>query len=93
MSQLCNIGLAIVTIWGLFQILMTIFSCSPIHGFWNVTIKAKCQPKLPFWYGNAIFNIVSDLAIFALPLPSLHALHIGRVQKYVLIGVFSLGFL
>ncbi|KAH8728878.1 hypothetical protein GQ44DRAFT_607814 [Phaeosphaeriaceae sp. PMI808] len=92
MSLLCNIGLVIVTVWGLFQILMTIFFCIPVHGFWDVTIKARCQPKLPFWYSNAIFNVLSDIAIFALPLPSLHSLHIRRVQKYVLIGVFSLGF-
>lgn len=49
--------------------------------------------NLPFWYINAAGNIATDLAIFIMPLPALSKLQLGKKQKYMLLGIFSLGFL
>ncbi|KAL1844940.1 hypothetical protein VTK73DRAFT_1478 [Phialemonium thermophilum] len=53
----------------------------------------SCIPDLPQWYVNAAGNILTDVAIFVLPLPILGRLNLPRTQRLVLIGVFSLGFL
>ncbi|KAH7317197.1 hypothetical protein BKA65DRAFT_439165, partial [Rhexocercosporidium sp. MPI-PUGE-AT-0058] len=92
MLLLCNIGLGIVVLWSLLQVFLTAFFCSPPSGFWDITGKSKCLPELPFWYMNAAVNIFTDLMILILPLPALSKLKLGRTQKYVLTGLFSLGF-
>ncbi|KAL6160599.1 hypothetical protein ACJQWK_11916 [Exserohilum turcicum] len=92
MRLACNIGIGIVALWGLLQVLLTVFFCKPISGFWDVTIEAQCFPRLPLWYINSVFNIVSDIVIFVLPLPGLRTLQLVKAQKRVLIGVFCLGF-
>ncbi|KAH6842431.1 hypothetical protein B0I37DRAFT_381922 [Chaetomium sp. MPI-CAGE-AT-0009] len=88
----CDIGLVIVVLWAVFQVLVTVFFCKPTSGFWDISIQPECQPRLPFWISNSVFNLLTDLAIFTLPLPSLARLHLGKVQKRILIGVFCLGF-
>jgi hypothetical protein len=85
--------LVVVAIGGLVQVFFSIFFCIPISGFWDVTGNAKCLPRLPMWYVNAVMNIVTDCAIFVLPLPALYKLQLGKKQKAVLIFVFGLGFL
>ncbi|KAL2137867.1 hypothetical protein VTI28DRAFT_7936 [Corynascus sepedonium] len=78
--------------WGLSQVLVSIFICWPVAGFWDKTVAAKCIPSIPQWYTNAAGNILTDVAVFALPLPALWKLHLPRASKLVLIGIFSLGF-
>lgn len=83
----------IVACWGLSQVLVGIFICTPIAGFWDSTIKAKCIPNLPQWYTNAAGNIATDVAVFVLPLPIIRNLQLPKQQKVMLLGIFSLGFL
>ncbi|KAK4231619.1 hypothetical protein QBC38DRAFT_440010 [Podospora fimiseda] len=90
-----NVYLAAIFIvggWALSQVFVGIFTCTPVQGFWDKTIQgATCIPNLPQWYINAAGNIITDLAVFVLPLPALWKLTLPNAQKYFLIGVFSLG--
>ncbi|KAK3936507.1 hypothetical protein QBC46DRAFT_232453, partial [Diplogelasinospora grovesii] len=85
-------AIIIVGAWGLSQALIGIFICTPISGFWDSTIKATCIPDLPQWYINAAGNIITDIAVFVLPLPAIWNLNLARPQKLLLLGIFSLGF-
>lgn len=87
------VAIIIVGGWALSQLLVGIFICTPIEGFWNSTIESKCIPNIPQWYINAAGNIITDVAVFALPLPALWSLNLAKGHKYVLVGIFSLGFL
>ena len=87
------VALVIIGCWCTSQLLIVIFNCQPINGFWDSSVKAKCIPNLPFWYINAAGNIATDIAIFILPLPVIGNLKLAKAQKYVLLGIFSLGFL
>lgn len=78
--------------WSSSQVLLSIFVCTPIDGFWDSTVQAKCIPNFPPWYINAAGNILTDVAILALPFPLLGRLNLPRPQKLVLFGIFSLGF-
>lgn len=74
------------------QILVTIFQCVPLRGAWDKTIDAKCGvDNYKFFYGNSIPNIMTDLALLALPIPSVWSLQIPRTQKVILSGIFVLG--
>ena len=85
-------ALALISCWSLSQLLVTTFNCNPIPKFWTPDMDGTCIPNLPFWYINAAGNIITDIAIFVLPLPALGSLNLRSTQKYILIGIFSLGF-
>ncbi|KAJ5559067.1 hypothetical protein N7535_009068 [Penicillium sp. DV-2018c] len=63
--------------------------CRPISKQWDVTVSGKCIEVVSFYYGT---NLGFDVAIIILPLPVLWKLQLDRKQKYVLIGMFGLGF-
>ncbi|KAH6650542.1 hypothetical protein F5144DRAFT_588997 [Chaetomium tenue] len=86
------IGLVVIAMWSISQLLVVIFTCTPVPKFWHHEIPGTCIPSLPFWYINAAGNIVTDIIIFVLPLPALCRLNLRRGQKFALLGVFSLGF-
>ena len=71
---------------------MTIFQCKPVSGFWNRTKPGTCNvDSQKFFIGNAIPNILTDVALMALPLPYIWHLNRSKSQKIALAGVFLLG--
>ncbi|KAK1966843.1 hypothetical protein LY78DRAFT_577598 [Colletotrichum sublineola] len=85
-------AMLLVGVWTLSQFLVMFFSCSPIAAFWDKSIPGTCMPNFPLWYINAAGNIATDVLIFVLPLPVIGSLKLGSGQKYVLLGIFGLGF-
>lgn len=92
MRRVIIAAFAIVALWSISQLLVVIFTCTPIHKFWLPETPGTCIPNLPFWYINAAGNIATDIIVFVVPLPALTRLNLRRGQKYALVGVFSLGF-
>jgi rhodopsin domain-containing protein len=86
-------AIVIVGAWGVSQLLIAFMMCRPIQGFWDKTVSAKCIPQYPQFYINAAGNIATDIAVFCLPFPVISHLKLAKRQKYLLLGVFSLGFL
>jgi hypothetical protein len=85
-------ALAFVALWSISQLLVTIFTCTPIEKFWKPEVNGTCIPNLPFWYINAAGNILTDVIVFVTPLPALGSLNLKKPQKLMLLGIFSLGF-
>ncbi|KAI4209736.1 MAG: hypothetical protein LQ351_007332 [Letrouitia transgressa] len=89
---------SIVTAWGIAVLLVSIFQCTPVDGFWN---RVKIPPPSPlpkcivdeyaFFVGIAVPNIVTDAALLALPIPYIWRLHRSQSQKIALAGIFMLG--
>ncbi|CCC07814.1 hypothetical protein SMACR_01380 [Sordaria macrospora] len=93
MRKVVVYALVFVAMWSISQLLIVIFTCTPIEKFWLAdSVPGKCMPNLPFWYINAAGNIVTDVLIFIIPLPALGSLNLRKNQKLALIGVFCLGF-
>lgn len=92
MRTIIIVAFFLIGLWSVSQLLVVVFTCSPIPKFWAPDMEGKCIPNLPFWYINAAGNIVTDVAVFLLPLPALSRLNLRRGQKLGLLGVFSLGF-
>ena len=91
--KLCLTLLGIIAVWGALQVLLVIFQCRPVSGFWDKTVEPVCLPLAPLWYIQAAGNIATDIAIIALPLPVLNTLVLPFHEKLLVLGVFSLGFL
>ncbi|KAK0751657.1 hypothetical protein B0T18DRAFT_403057 [Schizothecium vesticola] len=92
MRRVVTGALAFVSLWSISQLLVTIFTCTPIEAFWSPEKGGTCIPNLPFWYINAAGNILTDVIVFVVPLPALGGLNLRRSSKMLLLGIFSLGF-
>lgn len=68
----------IVALWGASQAMM---------------VSLQCIPLQAVWYTNGVINIVSDFNIMILPLPIVWKLNLPPSQKFLLSGIFGLGFL
>ncbi|KAK1834646.1 hypothetical protein QBC39DRAFT_20226 [Podospora conica] len=86
------IAIIVVGLWGFAQVLIALLICRPLNGMWDKSIPSKCMPTEPQIYINAGGNIITDVAIFLLPMPAIKGLNLRRPQKILLLGVFSLGF-
>lgn len=73
------------------NVLFLAFQCHPISGAWNPFIKAKCINTDAAILTAAAMTIATDAIILSLPLPLVWKLHLPRVQKLQLTGVFLLG--
>ena len=72
--------------------LVTIFQCNPISGFWNRNLPARCDVKQTYFcLGTAIPNIVTDVALLVLPIPYIWRIQRPTSQKIALAGIFMLG--
>ncbi|KAI0015180.1 major facilitator superfamily domain-containing protein [Xylariomycetidae sp. FL0641] len=84
--------LAIVNVSGLVLTLINIFQCRPLKAAFDpYEAKATCIPLLTEFICSAPINIVTDLAILALPLPVLTSMRLPPRQKVILIITFALG--
>lgn len=66
-------------------------TCVPLEAAWDKRVEGKCL-GLVVQLGNSVLNIVTDFAIFLLPLPSIVGLRMHWRRKAGLLLVFALGF-
>ncbi|KAK3326440.1 major facilitator superfamily domain-containing protein [Apodospora peruviana] len=84
--------LAIVNIAGTILTFMNIFQCEPMAAAWNLGVPpTKCIPLLTEFICSAPVNVVTDLAILALPLPVLTGMRLPPRQKTILVITFTVG--
>ncbi|OBS29022.1 hypothetical protein FPOA_02958 [Fusarium poae] len=87
--------LAIVNIAGVILTFMNVFQCRPTQAAWDVKYddrpSAKCIPLLTEFICSSPVNIVTDLAILALPIPVLTGMRLPSRQKTILVLTFTVG--
>lgn len=85
--------LVIVNIAGVVLTFMNIFQCTPVRAAWNADYRGttRCIPLLTEFICAAPVNIVTDLAILALPIPVLTGMRLPSRQKTILVFTFTLG--
>ena len=86
--------LAVVNIGGLALTLVNTFQCRPVGAAFETPIpeSATCEYIVTLYLSSAPLNIITDLAIFFLPMPILTAMHLPRKQKIILVITFGFGF-
>jgi hypothetical protein len=89
----CQWALVFISIWTVIQALLIATACLPL-AFIVPSMANKCLKAEPIWYFSSAMNIVTDFAIFLIPLPAVYHLRIIRKkQKALLLMIFCLGFL
>lgn len=86
------VTLGVVNVAGTVLTFMNIFQCRPINAAWSVwEDESKCIPLLTEFICASPVNIVTDLAILALPIPVLTGMRLPPRQKTILVLTFGLG--
>lgn len=71
--------LALVIAYGLWTFWSSVFTCFPIQNFWsNPMTSENCIDRMQQWSANAAINILTDVLIFACPIP---VLRVSRIKE------------
>ncbi|KAK6540232.1 hypothetical protein TWF694_009048 [Orbilia ellipsospora] len=85
--------LIFVAAWTICWTFLIIFQCVPVSAYWRFPRSGdKCislQNQLHLLHGST--NLITDVLILLLPIPTVWSLKMPTRQKLTLIGVFSLG--
>ncbi|KAJ6045521.1 uncharacterized protein N7446_012385 [Penicillium canescens] len=82
---------SIVIGWVVAIICVSVFQCTPIAKAWNPTLSGTCINLKGSFIGNAVPNILTDIAILALPVHVVWGLHATVTHRLSVIAVFLLG--
>ncbi|KAH7324514.1 major facilitator superfamily domain-containing protein [Stachybotrys elegans] len=85
--------LIVVNLAGTVLTFMNIFQCRPVQSAWEAGPfdRTRCIPLLTEFICAAPVNIITDLAILAMPIPVLTGMRLPIRQKIILVFTFSLG--
>jgi hypothetical protein len=83
--------LGVIIIGGVILSALQMFQCRPVAYLWDKTLSGTCTKAQAEWYTNAGFNLATDIACLALPIPVLLRLQLPKKQKISLVLVFLLG--
>ncbi|KAF7443802.1 hypothetical protein PtrSN002B_009450 [Pyrenophora tritici-repentis] len=93
--------LAIIILGGISMFFASLFMCYPVSDAWSFkvfmggiqrTYSARCYNPGPFWLFNAVYNLVTDIIIWTLPI--LFFLNLQTIplrRRIELIAIFSIG--
>jgi hypothetical protein len=88
--------LTLTALWGLVYTLINIFICSPrsyAWTQWDGEHEGKCMDQQAILMSHAIINIVLDVVVIGLPLPTLLRLKLGWNKKVGVCVMFVIGIL
>lgn len=82
----------IVIGWAIAIVLVCIFQCNPIEMAWQPWLTTgTCINLKGSFIGNGVPNILTDVAILAMPVKQVWHLHATMAQKVSLLCTFGLG--
>jgi fucose permease len=87
------VTLVVVNVGGLALTVLNIVQCRPISAAWAspVPASASCTNIVTIYLSSAPLNIITDLAIFFLPMPILTSMRLPKKQKIILVVTFGFG--
>lgn len=87
----CWALLTLVSLFAVSTIIAGIFQCVPVDKAWHKKKPGHCYPLVNAWYANAIFSIITDCVILALPMRMVYQMKRDVREKALLFMVFGLG--
>ncbi|EGU77557.1 hypothetical protein FOXB_11933 [Fusarium oxysporum f. sp. conglutinans Fo5176] len=84
------ISIGIVSLYTIVITLMMFLVCTPPRKAFNFKVDGKCIDAAILYMATAVSNIVTDVILFILPIPTIYNLHMPRIQKAGVIVVFGI---
>ncbi|PGH18063.1 hypothetical protein AJ79_00690 [Helicocarpus griseus UAMH5409] len=80
-----------VLAWGIAFLIAVCTACSPLDHYWVALTEETCQNESARLMGATISNIITDLIVLVLPIPTFWSLRLPIRERLVLIAMMSLG--
>lgn len=94
--QMVFVAMALCLGYGIAFLGASIWQCTPISGAWTAwdgTFTGHCNNINLQGWTSAVFNIMLDIIVLALPLPQLWAMQMTTNKKVSIMLMFCVGFL
>lgn len=91
-DQVCRWFFFFLMVWAVVQAILLGLSCVPLAVI-VPSMAGKCLDTVPVWYASQSLNVFTDFLIFSVPLPYVYKLTMPTKEKFLVLGIFSLGFL
>ena len=85
--------LGIVIVTNIYSVIAIFLACVPLQAYWDYRVPSTYCHRQSIWWSNTGLHMATDFLIFLLPMPVVWRLKLPARQKYVLFGIFGLGFL
>lgn len=66
------------------------FRCQPIAKAWDLALPGHCILTTPYFW-NGVLNVITDVMVLAIPIPTLLCSKIPTRRKFIIGGVFATG--
>ncbi|EAQ91527.1 hypothetical protein CHGG_03462 [Chaetomium globosum CBS 148.51] len=90
-DQVCRWFFFFLMVWAVVQAILLGLSCVPLAVI-VPSMAGKCLDTVPVWYASQSLNVFTDFLIFSVPLPYVYKLTMPTKEKFLVLGIFSLGF-
>ena len=77
--------------WTISTILVGYLICTPLYSQWSLTVTGTCGNETVAYISLGVHDVLTDIMVFALPMPMLYTLRIPFRAKVALMGAFCLG--
>ncbi|KAG7402564.1 hypothetical protein Forpe1208_v017155 [Fusarium oxysporum f. sp. rapae] len=84
-------SIGIVGVYTIVITLIMLLVCNPPRKAFNFKVDGKCIDAAILYMATAVSNIVTDVILFILPIPTIYNLNMPRPQKAGAIVVFGIG--
>lgn len=81
------------TAGGVIASVITLLQCMPIAKAWNARLPGECFDQYTLFQGVVIFNLVTNIMIIFLPMPTIWHLRLPLRQRVLVLSLFSIGFM
>lgn len=78
--------------WALYGIILPFVLCKPVESAWGAARPEKCGDIAMAHVAVAVLDIISEVAIVALPMKMVYNLHMNQAHKLAMLAVFGAGF-
>jgi len=86
-----KLAIAFVTVWSVGNLLQCFLICRPFPKIYTPTIEGTCGDQIASFIAIGVFNIITDVIILTLPIPTVWSLKMSTTAKLGLTGVFLIG--
>lgn len=86
-------ALTFVGLWTVGNTLQVFLVCRPFARTYDPSVEGECGDQVASFIAIGAFNIVTDIIILTLPLPTIWSLKMATPAKLGLTGVFLVGFM
>ncbi|KAI8654278.1 hypothetical protein NCS56_01384600 [Fusarium sp. Ph1] len=89
--RLNQVLLVLLVAQGLEESLVVIFGCNPVDKAWTPAKRGHCLDLRSFYYTSFGIKLVTDIVLFAQPIPMVWRMQLSRPKKIGVVLMLSLG--